>query len=94
MRGLELLHYLLLPFSLAAKEPMENYSTVKFLVRYGNYVAIVISSLPTVIGLGLLFSGYHWLVLFGGVAATAVLYLLLKSYVEIVCIIADMLLPK
>ena len=88
------MHDVLLRFHLAAKENMENYSTVRFLVRYGNYVAIALSSLPTVIGFCLLLSGYHWLFLAGGAAATAVVYLFLKSYVEIVCIIADMLLPK
>ena len=73
---------------------MGNYSTVMFLVRYGNYVAIALSSLRLFIGLGLALAGYHWLFAVAGPILTAVVYLFLKSYVEIVCIIADVLLPK
>ena len=39
-------------------------------------------------------AGAHWLVLLAAVLAAPVVYVLLKSYVELVAIIADMLLPK
>jgi hypothetical protein len=73
---------------------MENYSTVTFLVKHGNCVAIALSALPIVISFGLVFAGYHWLFAAAGLAAAAIAYLFLKSYVEIVRIIADVLLPK
>ena len=73
---------------------MENYSTVMFLVKHGDYVAIALSACPAFIGLGLVLAGFHWIFLAGGLVATAVAYLFVKSYVEIVRIIADMLLPK
>ncbi len=74
---------------------MDQYPTIKFIVKHGNPLAILIGLLPFggAIAFVVLIS-MHWLVLVAGLAASLVLLLLMKSYVELVRIIADMLLPK
>jgi hypothetical protein len=73
---------------------MPNYPVIHFLVRHGHLFAIAVALLPVAAGACLAISGGGWLYGAGGVAAGGVLYVLMKSYVEMVAIIADMLLPK
>lgn len=73
---------------------MPNYPIIQFLVRHGHRFAIAVALLPAALGVGLAFSGWGWLYGAGGVVASVVLYVIMKSYVELVAIIADMLLPK
>jgi hypothetical protein len=73
---------------------MPNYPIINFLVRHGHPFAIGVAVLPALAGLWAASAGGAWLYALGGVAAAAVLYVLMKSYVEMVAIIADMLLPK
>jgi hypothetical protein len=47
-----------------------------------------------VTGLALAYAGWGWPFAVGGIVAGAVLYVIAKSYVELVAIIADMLLPR
>ncbi len=74
---------------------MDAYPTIKFIVERGDVLAIVIAVLPLcgAIALVAMFA-VHWFVLVAGVAGSLVLLLLMKSYVELVRVIADMLLPK
>ena len=73
---------------------MPSYPVVNFLLRHGHRFAVVVALLPAVPGLYLGFSGWGWPVAVGGIMAGGILYVLAKSYVELVAIIADMLLPK
>ena len=74
---------------------MPDYPIVKFLVTQGDRFAIGIALLPLVGAvLGFVFAGLHWLVVPAGAAAAGLLFVFVKSYVELVRIIADMLLPK
>jgi hypothetical protein len=73
---------------------MPNYPVVKFLVRFGNYFAGGAALLPMIAGLYFAASGAGLAVALAAVVAGALLYVLLKSYVELVTIIADMMLPK
>jgi hypothetical protein len=73
---------------------MPNYPIIHFLVRHGHPFAIGVALLPALAGLWILLFGGPWLHGVGGIVAGAVLYVLMKSYVELVAIIADMLLPK
>ena len=74
---------------------MEQYPAVAFIVKHAKPLALLISLLPP-IGIALLLhaAGFHW----GWSAAALVLlpltYLIARSYVELVTLIADMLLPK
>ena len=73
---------------------MDQYPTIKLIVEKGNALAAAIGLLPLVGTLVLAGFGVHWLVLAAGAVASAVVYLLMRSYVELVRVIADMLLPK
>ena len=73
---------------------MPNYPVVNFLVRFGNYFAGLAAVLPVIAGLYLAASGAGAAVALAALAGGALLYVLLKSYVELVTIIADMMLPK
>lgn len=73
---------------------MPNYPVVNMLVNYGNWFAAITAAIPIAVGLYLTATGAGWIFLCGGALAGVVLFVLLKSYVELVCIIADMLLPK
>ena len=71
-----------------------TYPALNFLVRHGDWVAIVVAIVPVV--LGVVAWGMGMSIVFGiaGVAAGAFLYLMMRSFVELVRVIVDMLLPK
>jgi len=73
---------------------MDQYPTIKLIVERGNALALVVGVLPLLGGLVLMALGTHWVAVLAGAVASAVLYLLMRSYVELVRVIADMLLPK
>jgi hypothetical protein len=73
---------------------MDAYPTIKLIVERGNLLAILIGVLPLLGGIALVLLGVHWFALVAGAVAAAVVYFLMKSYVELVRVIADMLLPK
>ena len=73
---------------------MDQYPAIKLIVERGNLLAIVIGLLPLLGALVLCAFGMHWLVVLAGAVAAAVVYLLMRSYVELVRVMADMLIPK
>lgn len=73
---------------------MDQYPTIKFIVERGNLLAIVIGILPLLGGAVLAALGVHWMAIVAGAVAASVVYFLMRSYVELVRVIADMLLPK
>ena len=73
---------------------MPKYPVIDFLLRHGHRFAIAVAVLPAAAGMYLAYSGWGWPLAVGGVLAGGILYVLAKSYVELVAIIADMLLPK
>jgi hypothetical protein len=73
---------------------MDQYPAIRFIVERGNLLAMVIGILPLLGTVALAVLGLHWFVLVAGAVASAVVYFLMRSYVELVCVIADMLLPK
>ena len=78
---------------------MEQYPAVAFIVKHAKALAVLISLLPPLaIGLlmGLLLhaEGLHWGWSFVALALLPLTYLVARSYVELVTIISDMLLPK
>lgn len=73
---------------------MNRYPTIKFLVERGNAVALVVGLLPLLGGLVLAGFGLHWIVIVAGVVAACVLYVLMRSYIELVRVISDMLIPS
>jgi hypothetical protein len=74
---------------------MDQYPTLKRIVRYGDVLAPAVAVLPLLGAIAaLVLLGAHWLALPAGAACSAVLLLLMKSYVELVRVISDMLLPQ
>lgn len=71
-----------------------SYPTVQFLLRHGDLVAACVGALPLVAGLVSLIFSAPALIIIPAAGASALLWLLLKSYVEVLAIIADTLLPK
>jgi hypothetical protein len=71
-----------------------TYRTLYFLVRHGDLVAIVIGLAPLLAGLWAYAAGLSIAFAIGGVFAATFLYLIMRSYVELVRVIVDMLLPK
>lgn len=73
---------------------MDQYPTIRFIVERGNLLALVIGLLPLFGGIALVLVGTHWIAVPAGAVAAGVLYFIMRSYVELVRVIADMLLPK
>lgn len=74
---------------------MDQYPAIKLIVDHGDAIAIVVAALPFLGGIALfVLLAMHWLVLVAGFVTSLVLLLIMKSYVELVRVIADMLLPK
>jgi len=73
---------------------MDQYPVIKLIVERGDLIAAVIAALPLLGAFALVALGIHWVAIVAGAVAAAVLYFLMKSYVELVRVIADMLLPK
>lgn len=74
---------------------MNQYPILKRIVEKGDALAAAIAALPLVGSLAFFFLlPTHWLVPLSGAVTSLVLLVLLKSYVELVRVIADMLLPK
>ena len=72
----------------------DPYWMLHFIVKHGDWIAIATGILPLLASVAALFCGAPlWLPAVGAVA-TAFLFLLMRSFVELVRVIADMLLPK
>jgi hypothetical protein len=67
---------------------------VQALVRHGNRFAVLVGAGAAAVGLSAAVAYASILIAIIGVGGAVVLYVLLKSYVELVAIIADMMLPK
>lgn len=71
-----------------------TYGTLHFLVRHGDWVAAIVGLVPAVGGVLAWASGLSLVYAVVGILAGAFLYLIMRSYVELVRVIVDMLLPK
>lgn len=74
--------------------PMPSYPAVNILVRHGRLIAVLLGILPLIAAVWMVVVGVPTAFAVAAVVAAPVLYLLVRSYVELVTIIADMLLPK
>lgn len=73
---------------------MDQYPTVSLILRHGNSIAICLAALIPIAAVLMVLSGWSWLVLPASLVLGGVAFGLLMSYVEIIRIIADTLLPK
>jgi hypothetical protein len=73
---------------------MNDYPMLHFLLRWGKPAAVGLAVLVAAAGIWGTISGGSWLCAPVGLIAAAVGYALALSYVELVKLIVDMLLPK
>ena len=75
-------------------DPYPQYRTLSFIVKYGDWLAwaTVLGVLLPTLAMALINQSVFWAI--GGVAGGAFLFILMRSYVELVRVIVDMLLPK
>lgn len=74
---------------------MDQYPTIGFIVEHGRWIARSIAALPILLVLGgMVLLGWPAILLAGAVPVSAVVFFLMKSYVEIVQAVADALIPK
>ena len=73
---------------------MENYPVVSIILAYGKPLAAGLAALLPIGALLMVLCGWSWLVLPFALLLGIVVFGLLLSYVEIIRIIADTLLPK
>ena len=71
-----------------------SYPALEFLVRHGNAVAWAAALAPLLGGVLAWMLGLSIGYAIAGVVAAAFLFLIMRSYVELVRVIVDMLLPK
>ena len=72
----------------------QPYPAVRLLRRHGNWFAIGLGALVFLAGAGATAAGYGMIWLPVGLVAGAFAGFIMRSYVELVRIIADMLLPR
>jgi len=70
------------------------YPSVQFLVRYGSYLSAFLGLVPLAVAIIAVLNGWAWQLILGGIAVGALVWLFVFSYVEVLRIIADTLLPK
>ena len=73
---------------------MDQYPTLNLIVRHGEALAAASGLLPLLGAIAAFVLGTHWVVVVAGAVAGGFLYLLMRSYVELVRVMADMLIPQ
>lgn len=73
---------------------MERYPVLNFILRYGKVASVAAAILAAVAIAGLGWQALGWLAIVLAIVAGAVVFVLAKSYVEIVTIITEMLVPR
>lgn len=71
-----------------------SYPAIRFISTWGDALAIIVALACAAIGVYAVCAGFHWLAGAVGVAAGALLWLVLRSYVEVLRILADTLMPR
>jgi hypothetical protein len=73
---------------------MADYPTLRFLEKHGGWLAIAVALAALLAGIvATLLGASPWWLLAGAILG-AVLFLLARSYVELIRLMTDMLLPK
>lgn len=73
---------------------MENYPTIAFLLRWGELAAALVAAALPLSALVLVAQGWSLLALALGLVAGVVAWGLLRSYVEVLRVVSDTLIPK
>ncbi len=78
----------------ALPDPDKAYPVVRILVRYGNALAIAVGATLAIAGIWAAQAGFGWAWALAGVLVGAFAGFIMRSYVEVVRLITDMLLPR
>ena len=78
----------------ALPDPDKAYPVVRMLVKHGNALAVASGAGIALAGIGCAVAGLGWAWLPAGLAVGGFVGLLMRSYVELVRLITDMLLPR
>jgi hypothetical protein len=73
---------------------MAQYPTLRLLERHGGWLAAVIAAIPLFAGVAATISGQSAWWILAGIAGSSVLFVAARSYVEMIRLMTDMLLPK
>lgn len=73
---------------------MNDYPTVQLLLRWGNHMAIAAAVAMPLFALLLIAEGWPWTTLLFGLFAGGAVLILARSYVELIRIISDTLIPR
>ena len=77
----------------SSTEINNNYRVTRFISVYGRIIPIALGTIPLVIAaIFAVFGPWGWIIVL--LISTFLIYLVARSYVELVCIIADTLLPR
>lgn len=71
-----------------------SYPTIQFLAANGDLFAILVAIAPVCIGVWAIAAGYSWPWLLLAGAAAAALWLIVRSYIEVLRILSDTLMPR
>lgn len=78
--------------SLSNRPP--SYPAIKFLASKGDLLAILVALAPICVGVWALATGYGWPWMIAALVVAAVLWLILRSYVEVLRVLSDTLMPR
>jgi hypothetical protein len=78
----------------AAGTRMNTYPMLNFIGRHGGWLAVVVSIAPLLAGIGVTACGGSPWWSAGGALLAAGAFVIVRSYVELVRVMIDMLLPK
>lgn len=71
-----------------------SYPAIRFLAAKGDLLAILVALVPVCLGIWALTAGFAWLWIIPAAGAGALLWLVLRSYVEVLRVLADTLMPR
>lgn len=73
---------------------MEKYPTLDLIVRFGRPAAVVLGALVFALVLWLLLPALGWIALAPAALAGGLVFVVVRSYAELVLLVTDMLLPR
>lgn len=71
-----------------------SYPAIKLLAAKGDLLAILVALVPIFVGLWALAAGYPWPWMIAALVVAGVLWLILRSYVEVLRVLSDTLMPR
>jgi len=73
---------------------MDQYPTLNFIVTHGSKIAIAVAAVAAAAGLLAAAAGASLLWIVAGLIAAVIGYGVVRSYVELIQLVTDMLMPK